>query len=180
MTVEPVYSQESQEFVRAFLSIHRSLYAYVVSLTPTLDDAEEVFQKTSLVLWQRWSDFDPDREFLPWAFGIARVQARHHLSRSGRTPLTLGQEAEELVAKAIVDSGPEIDARAEVLQACLQKLTRAQQLLLKRCYGDSNRSIQQIAQEQKVTANSIYQKLKRLREILHACVDRHLASGGTT
>src|SRR5690606_11211574 len=76
--------------------------------------------------------------------------------------------------------GPEIDARAEILQKWLQKLTRAQQLLLKRCYADSNRSIQQIALEQKVTANSIYQKLKRLREILHACVDRHLASGGTT
>lgn len=180
MLAESVRNPESQQFVEAFLSVHRPLYAYVVTLTPTLDDAEEVFQKTSLVLWKRWSDFDPDRKFLPWAFGIARIQARSHLSRSGRAPLSLGQEAEELVANAMIESSSAIDSRAEILQKCLQKLPRSQQALLKRCYVESGRSIQQVADEQKVTANSIYQKLKRLRETLHACVDRHLASGGAT
>jgi len=30
-------------------------------------DADDVLQETNLVLWRKTADFDPAREFMPWA-----------------------------------------------------------------------------------------------------------------
>lgn len=166
---------EQQDFIKAFLSAHRSLYAYIVSLTPNLNDAEEVFQKTSLILWEKWKDFDSQRNFLPWAFGIARIQTRNHLSKNGRQEELLGDDAAKIVAEAFERSDAILEVRLEALQHCLQKLSLKQQRLLKRCYCEkSSDSLQGIAKDFNLTANAIYLQLKRLREMLHVCIDRTL------
>ncbi len=164
-----------QDFINVFLASHRVLYAYAVSITPNLNDAEEVFQETSLILWKKWQDYDSQREFLPWAFGIARIQAKNHLSKSGRQGELLGDDVAMIVAKTFEQSNQTLDTRLEALQKCFDKLPAKQQKLLKQCYSENvGTPLQVIAAEMKVTANSLYLQLKRLRELLHSCIDNAL------
>lgn len=167
--------RDQQEFLNVFLASHRVLYAYTVSITPSLTDAEEVFQETSLILWQKWQDYDSQREFLPWAFGIARIQAKNHLSKSGRQGELLGDDVAMIVAKSFEKSSQTLDTRLDALQKCFGKLSAKQQKLMKRCYSENaGTPLQVIAAEMKVTANSLYLQLKRLRELLHICIDNAL------
>ena len=39
-----------------------------------LSDARDVLQETLLTLWTKRLEFDVARDFLPWAFGIARLK----------------------------------------------------------------------------------------------------------
>ena len=172
---------EQQEFVTAFLAVHRSLYAYVVSLTPQISDAEEVFQKTSLVLWQRWQDYDQSKDFLTWAFGVARIQVRNHLSSRGRAREILGDQAAMAIEEAMARSESRVDDRLNALKNCMKKLPVKQRKLLEVCYvGRAKDSLQQVALEMRLTANALYQQLKRLRQVLHDCVEDSLRAEEAT
>jgi DNA-directed RNA polymerase specialized sigma24 family protein len=47
-------------------------------------EADDVLQKTNLVLWQKAAEFDESRPFLPWAIRFAQLQALAYLKRLHR------------------------------------------------------------------------------------------------
>ena len=64
-------SPQHDQFVERFIRSQDRIYAYVATQLPNRADAEEVFQQTSLILWRKWQQFDPHRDFVRWACGIA-------------------------------------------------------------------------------------------------------------
>uniref|UniRef100_UPI003784FDE3 sigma factor n=1 Tax=Prosthecobacter sp. TaxID=1965333 RepID=UPI003784FDE3 len=44
-------------------------------MLPSREDASEALQETIIVLWQKFGEFDPTREFRAWASGIAQHKA---------------------------------------------------------------------------------------------------------
>ena len=52
-------SVRHDRFARAFLQCQERVYGYIVTMLPNRHDAEDVFQQTSLILWQKWDQFDP-------------------------------------------------------------------------------------------------------------------------
>ena len=46
--------QPGEQFVQIFRAARDDLFAYIFSLVPHWSDAEDLFQQTSLVLWQRF------------------------------------------------------------------------------------------------------------------------------
>src|SRR5689334_17876152 len=49
----------------ALLRQHQNqLFGYIYSLVRDLDDADDLFQQTSLVLWDKFDLFDPSRSFV--------------------------------------------------------------------------------------------------------------------
>src|SRR5215469_17587546 len=74
-------SREHDQFIERFIRSQDRIYAYVVTLLPNRTDAEEVFQQTSLVLWKKWQQFDPARDFVAWACGIAHYEVRNFLRK---------------------------------------------------------------------------------------------------
>lgn len=162
---------QSQEFLRAFLAINKRLYLYTVTLTPSHSDADDVFQQTSMILLQRWEEYDQSRSFLAWACGIARNQARRYMAERGRQDELLGDEAAMVIQEVLEDTEGAINERLDALKACLEKLSRDQKTLVKQCYAGSQ-TMQSLAESLNMTPNAIYNRLKRLREVLHQCVDR--------
>jgi RNA polymerase sigma-70 factor, ECF subfamily len=70
--------------VRAFEAeldvVHRALRRFGVGGSDTEDLAQEVF----LVMWRRWSDYDPQRPLRPWLLGITFKVAQDHQRRRCR------------------------------------------------------------------------------------------------
>ena len=170
-TGPPAASHYSNEFLTAFLSVHKRLLGYLAVLVPHAADADEVFQRTCLVLWEKWSDFDRSKDLLPWAFGIARIEVRRFFDERGRGWELLGDQASMVVASVVGE--PLLDRRLDALQRCLRKLPRDHRSLLQVCYAGS-RKLQDIARDMELTPNALSLRLRRIREILHACVDRTL------
>lgn len=54
---------------------------FVQMLLPSVHDAEEVLQETSIVLWNKWDQYDPERDFVKWACGIARYEVFRYLRK---------------------------------------------------------------------------------------------------
>jgi RNA polymerase sigma-70 factor (ECF subfamily) len=161
-------------FVARFLRDQHRLYGYIVTLVPQRSDAEEIFQETSLRLWEKWEEFDQSRDLLPWACGIAHNVLRNYLRK--KKPLAVGFDDDflERIASARLAQEDDLEVRRTALEECLQRLQTSQRKLVVQCYS-STRPLQELAATLDISANALYLKLRRLRETLLECITRRTA-----
>lgn len=165
----------------AFLGLYSKeqgrIQAYIRSLVPDPTDADDLFQKTSLVMWRSFASFDRDKPFLPWALGVARHQVlvhwrtrrrdRHIFSESFLTTL-----ADEL-GERLTGEGPSLIDRQRALDACVEQLPPRQQELVRRFYGN-NEQAGTIAASWNRSVHAVYKALKVMRKGLQACIEERL------
>jgi len=97
-------SSQQDLFVEQFVRSQGRVYAYIVTLLPNRDDAEEVFQQTSLALWKKWQEFDPKRDFVRWACGMAHLEVCSFMRKhSGRPRVDLCEDVLLEVAQVRLD-----------------------------------------------------------------------------
>ena len=99
--------EQIEQFVQQLTACQTMLYAYILMLLPSHDDADDVLQETNLVLWRKADEFVDGTEFGAWACRVAHFQVRAWLRDAQRDrhvfdPELLGSlagEAEILVPK---------------------------------------------------------------------------------
>lgn len=166
-------SAPQDEFALLFIQNQSRVYAYIATLVPNRSDAEDILQRTSLVMWQKWNEFDRDRGFLPWARGISLNEVRNFLRRSERKNVQLSDAMVCLLAEQVT---AEEDAdRTEALKHCLGRLQQAQRDLLEQCYLESM-GAKVVADALGVTRDAIYMRLHRIRKTLVDCINRRLVN----
>ena len=117
-------TDQHRRFVERFLREQHRLYGYIVTLVPQRADAEEIFQETSLLLWEKWSDFDQSRDLLPWACGIAHNVLRNYLRKKKPMAVNLDESFLERVAEVRLEREASLEPRrvAEADRAVLQRV----------------------------------------------------------
>ncbi len=167
----------AEEFARLFAAHRNRIFRYVRALVPHRTDAEDVFQETSVVLWKEFPCFRPGADFMPWALAIAFNQVRSHRHRRRRARLFFGEGLLEKLAAESRDLLEELDARADLLPACFEKLAPRDRELVASYYAGES-TVGKLAGELGRPANTIYKALQRIRRTLRECVERRLAAEG--
>lgn len=160
-----------EQFARAFVQHQDRVYGYIVTLLPNRHDAEDVFQQTSLILWQKWEQFDPERNFLSWACGIARFEVRNFLRRKGRSRVVLNEHLMDELAELRNEELPLLTERRGLLADCMKKLDFVARELIERAYA-GRESMDIIAQQFRTTPNALYLRMRKIRRELMECVNR--------
>jgi RNA polymerase sigma-70 factor (ECF subfamily) len=172
-------SFNQDRFVEQFVRCQDRVYAYIVTMLPNRTDAEEVFQQTSMALWKKWPQYDPSRDFVRWACGMAHLEVCNFLRKhAGRATVGLSEDVLQEVAQVRLDMHETLESRRQALLGCLNELKRQSRELLERCYAGKD-SIRQIAEELDIRPNALYMTLKRLRRTLFDCINRRLAAEGS-
>jgi RNA polymerase sigma-70 factor (ECF subfamily) len=166
--------ESTNDFNSLFARHQRQVYRFVAVLLPDRDAAEDAFQQTCCVLLNSREKFDPQRDFLVWAYGIARNVVRSHLRAQRKAPLELSDDLLDRLADAQERYSPTAEARLSALGECLKKLQDDQRSLLERCYVGGE-PIRAIAGKLKLAPTALYKRLDRLRWKLLACIERSLA-----
>lgn len=165
----------------ALLGRHQTqLFSYIYSLVRDLDDADDLFQQTSLVLWDKFDQFDSEKSFIAWACGVARFEVLNFLRSRSRQRLYFSDELGMLLIDAhdqLDLDAEEADRRRDALSHCLEKLRDRDQQLLDACYGRQAR-IREVAECWGRSSQSIHNSLRRIRRSLYECVSRSLAREG--
>jgi len=162
---------QQEQFAKAFVQHQGQVYGHIATLLPNRHDAEDVFQQTSLILWQKWEQFDSSREFLPWACGIAHNEVRNFLRTRGRNRVMLSEKLMGELADVRLDSQPLLDQRRDFLIECIKKLEFLARELLERCYA-GRESMKVIARQFHTTPNALYLRLRRIRRDLMDCMEK--------
>lgn len=147
---------------------------YIRCLVPRLDDAEEVWQATAIVLWEKFDEFDHERDFLPWAQKFAYFESLKQRRKIARDRMVFSESAMQAIADTHTASQEHLDRRSRALKVCLETLESNDVALLRSRY-DSEITIGELANQMKTTAKTLYRRLDRLRDKLAHCVRRRVA-----
>jgi len=163
-----------EQFVELYSQNYPRLQYYLMALLPTSNDAADVIQETSLVLWKKFDSFEMGSNFLAWACKIARLEVLKHHERGRHSARLFATSVLEKLAVQAVAAATRPAPPIEVLESCLAALPETERKLIRRRY-EPNSSVKQIAAELDVSANSLSKMLGRIRRTLLACMERKLS-----
>ncbi len=168
--------EPNEQFLRLFLRYQEEVKAFVASMVRDREAAKDLFQETSLALWQGFGNYDPARPFGAWARGVAAKKVFHYWEKSRRTPAPFSPEAGQAVLDACERSEERSMARLEGLKDCVDRLPARSRDLLALRYQRSMK-LGEIAREAGSTLDAVHKLLSRIRAALQECMKRRSATG---
>jgi len=165
--------------MRLYSQNYLRLHAYIGTFLYRKADVEDALQETSVVLWEKFSEFQPSSdeaagdEFARWACTIARYKVLHAMRAHGRATVPLDESLIERISDRHAEIADQLDRRRDALAQCLEKLSPADRSLIDRCYGQDI-AFKDVAQQLGRPVNSVYKSLSRIRRALMDCIQRTL------
>ncbi|HZZ27083.1 MAG TPA: sigma-70 family RNA polymerase sigma factor [Pirellulales bacterium] len=174
------HEEEKRKQLLMLMTQHqRRIFSYIYTLVPFRSDAEDLLQETSLVICEKFDEFQPGTDFVAWACQIAYWRVRYFRQKFARGKVLFNQEVLDAVAKTTNQMTVELDLRYEALAHCLQKLpARDREFLLTRYEPGSG--VQEAARRSGRTMAAAYKALMRIRKLLFDCVTHQLAGDAAT
>lgn len=169
-----IENESYEQFVTLFTRNEPALRAFTRSLLPSWDDAVEVMQNTSLVLWRKFDTFDQNTEFLKWAFVVARFEVLKYRRTIARDRHIFDEDLVNRLAEEAADESDSLEAERRALQSCLAKLPEQQQVLVKSAYEPGTK-IKDLARQIGKSATALYKTLNRTRQQLLTCIEQTVA-----
>jgi RNA polymerase sigma-70 factor, ECF subfamily len=168
-------SSRHAEFVELLAQHRGQVFGYIYALLRNLNDAEDVYQDTALVLWSKFDEYAPDTHFVRWACVVAKNCAATFLRQKQRQRRYFSAEFQEELAVLQADiAASEAEQSHEALVDCMQKLPPNDRHLVDVCYGGEH-SFKDAAAQLGRSAQSVYDSLSRIRRQLLDCIDRTTA-----
>ena len=167
-------SDRDDELLDLIGTHRRQLFGFIFGIVHNLEDAEDVFQQTSIVLWEKFDQFAKGTDFVAWACSIARFKAINMtLSKRREKALFSDVLMDEMVERQHSQSAL-FEARADALEACRNNLSDRDQLVLGACYA-TDATIKEVAEQFGRPPGSVRNSLHRIRGLLAKCIEKRLA-----
>jgi RNA polymerase sigma-70 factor, ECF subfamily len=158
-------------FVALFVKNQRRIYGYILTVVPDCNEADDLFQQTSLVLWEKAGEFRPEGDFVRWACGIATNIIRNYRVKKRRDRHWFSDEMMARIADVRAERSEWLERALAALGTCMKELAPLDRELLGLCY-EGQRSIRQVSEDLGRTENSVYQRLHRIRVKLLDCIEQ--------
>lgn len=165
----PDPSSPSGRFVELMLRHQHDLTRFLRALGVSGADVEETLQQTLTSLWEKWAEFDPERDFLPWAFKFAHLEALKLRHRQQRDHRIFSDELVALLAAEAEREDQLFQPRLEALRHCLRQLKAFDYDLMHAKYAHGL-TAQQLARQTRLTVKAIYRRIDRIRNDLAICI----------
>jgi RNA polymerase sigma-70 factor, ECF subfamily len=162
-----------EEFADAIRLSTSQILSYINALLLNWNDAEDVFQETCVVLWQKFDEFQPGTNFLAWALRIAQHKAMDALKKRGRRAAFHASLRDLLAAEVVERDSEVVVAGVHALSGCMDRLPPTDRELVASCYGKSV-PVRQVADELGRSPQSVHNSLHRIRNVLLDCIHRTL------
>ena len=155
------------------------VFGYLLALVQNMADAEDLYQQTALLLWEKFDQYQPGTDFGSWATTVAHYTALNFLRRQSRRRTLFSEAALERLSAAQGElKTSDCTARSEALSQCVEALSAVERRLVRLRY-EGDRSVNDIAQQEQRTVGAVYTALSRIRKSLLACIERRVAKEAT-
>lgn len=171
-TMENHQATPNDEFVRLLTSSHRCLLGYLTSLLGNREDAEDVLQRASVIMWRRFDSFEPGTDFLAWSSTVCFYEAKNFQRLAARSKLVFNDALLDLLSQERLSDLQHQDRRIEALHSCLARLDPENRNLLEKFYLDRS-AIGDLAIQLGRAPQTLYNKLNALRRLLAVCIRQH-------
>ena len=159
------------QFVERLTGQTRTLYAFAYSLVRNHQDSEEIVQKTSVIMWDKYESYDENASFGAWSRSILYRVAMNHLRARKRDAILCEPEVLEKLSEGYenADSSYMENGMLDSLQTCLRRLTGKSRRMIELRYRNRESSAA-IGRRLKLSVTAVDVALYRLRSRLEQCM----------
>ena len=161
-------------FTRHWTQAQPIIAAFVRSLIPNRQDADDLLQDTAVTLLEEFASYDPDRPFFAWALGVAKNKALHKRRAQARSRLVFEPAIVDTMTELIEERSSHLENMAHALRQCLQQVSGRQREILQLRYGDALKP-REICERTRLAPATVRSMLSHIRAALHKCISRKLA-----
>ncbi len=162
------------EFEELLIAHQGPVFRYILSFVADHHEAEDLLQKTNLILWRKRDCFEAGSNFKAWSFAVARLEALKSLRRQRRDRRVFLQQQRET---AVIDDDKNADAEKReslaALRECLKGLPPRDQELIRMRYG-SDRTLSDYARNLNRSPGTLKARLFKIRESLRKSIVDYL------
>lgn len=162
-----------ERFVMLFTQERRRIFGLIYSIVPITADAEDIFQQVSLLLWRKFSQFDPDRDFYRWAAGIVHFVVCNYRRSAVKRRMLFSDELVRALIDQRLDRSRSETERTEALRECMTRLPKKDLSLLADIYG-VGMSADDVAERIGRQVGTIYNRLSSVRKRLLECIEKKM------
>ncbi len=172
-------SRESNHHnVEAFVSLltdnQARIYSYVLSLVPNFNDADDILQETTKLMWEKFGQYKFGTDFLAWGRRIAYFLILEYYRKKKKDNSFYYDE--QLIKKLEKNTEKFSDSSKEYmlhLNSCMKKLKEHDRNLLKLKYFE-NKKVKDLASRFGCSVQYVYRNFSRIHQLLLACIERQL------
>ena len=162
-------------FVELYSSNYNRIKHTILSLVPNVNEAEDIMQETSRIMWEKFDQFEVGTNFVAWAITIARFQILKYRSKYS-SKVNFEPEIIDLLIEDAKKPLEEDQRRLNALRKCLKKLELKDQKLIRSRF-ELNKTAKELSQENGVAMNTIYRNQSRILSLLFGCIRRTVGLG---
>jgi RNA polymerase sigma-70 factor (ECF subfamily) len=159
--------------VRLLMRHQEDLFRYIYSLLPHQEDARDALQETSVALYRKFADYNPEKPFLAWAYGFAYLEVLKQRERNQRGTRHMREDLVEMLARERQEHEPVLHARLQALETCLTELPASDRELIRQRYT-VGRPIEELVEHSGASRRTLFRNLDRIRRTLFECITRRL------
>ena len=163
----------STRFVGELMAHRHRIFAFIMKHVGNVADAEDLFQKTSIVLWKKMDRYDPSGSFFRWAAGVSQHEIFNFRRTRRRDRHCFSDDVLEMIGAEAMQEHDRSDSRLGALRSCVATLPEDGRRVLQACY-EPQATITNVAEIMGRTRASLYKQLARLRRRLLTCIRQRL------
>lgn len=166
-------NDSQEQFLRLLMLNDKSIYAYILSVVSNISDADDIMQETSAVLWRKFSEFDRNLDFVPWALTVARYQVLNYFKKKKRSKVVFSDDLMISIKEEFEKKTPQINDRLYALKNCIKQLDDTDRDILKLRY-DKGLTLESIGDHISKSTRAAFYSLSRIHKLLMVCVEKKL------
>jgi RNA polymerase sigma-70 factor (ECF subfamily) len=165
--------QQSEQFAGLWAAAQPTITAFIRTLMPDYQRAEELLQRVAVMLVRKFHEYDSQRPFAAWAIGFAKNEVLYFRRQLATDKHLFDDEIVEKIAVSYEQLVEEIDPIREALGDCVEELQGRSRQVIDLRYGRGLNS-GQIAAKMRLSSGAVRVLLHRVRSVLRRCIERRV------
>jgi RNA polymerase sigma-70 factor (ECF subfamily) len=161
----------AEQFAALWTAAQPTITAFIRTLIPNYQQAEEVLQRVAVTLVRKFEQYDQSRPFGAWAVGVAKYEVLYYRRERATDKHLFGEEIIDQIASRYELMAEELDPVREALRRCVDQLKGRSKRAIELRYRRGMKS-SAIAEEMTLSPGAVRMLLCRVRETLRRCIER--------
>lgn len=158
-------------FLSLFSKSQTRLYSFILMIVHNDNDADEIFQEVSTLLWEQFEKFQEGSNSGAWAVSIAKFKVLEYLRQNQKKRNLFKTDMYQELSILAEPESANINNRLKALENCYHKMDRTCRSLLFLRY-QKNISVKTMAQQKGVSEGVMYRNLSKVFSALRSCIER--------
>jgi len=158
------------EYIRLLMNCQVRVSTYIQSMVQNYQDAEDIFQETAAIAWEKFDQYQAGTNFTAWIVQIARNRIMYYWHKQKKSIINYSDEAVQSIEHYVVNASPSTHSQVH-LEECIKQMPEKDVQLIRMRYSRKI-TTKSLASELGRSLHGLYSTMSRIHVFLAECIQR--------